>query len=113
MWERPRRARFGKFVDAMRWAHYVASAWIRALAFRLIGWRKPQGDDMTATREAGSTSEAWKPDKNLIWRSSEEYGHFAMTGGQIAKVALAASAGLIPVSYTHLRAHETRHELVC
>ena len=22
-------------------------------------------------------------------------------------------SGLIPVSYTHLRAHETRHDLVC
>ena len=28
-------------------------------------------------------------------------------------IGLLVTASLIPVSYTHLRAHETRHDLVC
>ena len=29
------------------------------------------------------------------------------------KIGLKARSGRVPVSYTHLRAHETRHDLVC
>src|SRR5450756_2966318 len=32
---------------------------------------------------------------------------------QAEKTAMEQVAGSIPVSYTHLRAHETRHDLVC
>src|SRR5450756_3024371 len=33
--------------------------------------------------------------------------------GRIGMVTGKGLAGVIPVSYTHLRAHETRHDLVC
>src|SRR5450756_1492788 len=33
--------------------------------------------------------------------------------GPVGEVALPGYTGLAAVSYTHLRAHETRHDLVC
>src|SRR5450756_2218928 len=38
---------------------------------------------------------------------------FLMTNVPITSVALKLFTGIEPVSYTHLRAHETRHDLVC
>src|SRR5450756_2373286 len=37
----------------------------------------------------------------------------ASVAGGVATAAVYAGLGLMPVSYTHLRAHETRHDLVC
>src|SRR5450759_1228026 len=38
---------------------------------------------------------------------------FAKTGYKVVIVEGKAEAHVYPVSYTHLRAHETRHDLVC
>src|SRR5450756_1063588 len=42
-----------------------------------------------------------------IWAASTQYGDQGLTIGRTS----ATLAG--PVSYTHLRAHETRHDIVC
>src|SRR5665648_469774 len=47
---------------------------------------------------------------SLAWNgmnANELYGHQSPQGG------ISLGMGLKPVSYTHLRAHETRHDLVC
>src|SRR5450756_1699084 len=56
---------------------------------------------------------------NFVWWNTSQFTH------QVQRAALALSCALFPtfansertaseaVSYTHLRAHETRHELVC
>src|SRR5450756_722532 len=62
---------------------------------------------------------AEKPIAVIVWgtlMSESEALRFLQAGaaGVIRKTSpLAELAGCIPVSYTHLRAHETRHDLVC
>src|SRR5450759_5626554 len=45
------------------------------------------------------------------------FANNVMLGVPLAKIALGEASipvvSLVPVSYTHLRAHETRHDLVC
>src|SRR5665648_402935 len=57
--------------------------------------------------------------KNLLWNESELSQrdiavHWVDRGGDVTYHGPGQLVGYpLPVSYTHLRAHETRHDLVC
>src|SRR5659263_706299 len=57
-----------------------------------------------ASKSANVPSSAWMASWPP-WAEPVAYGEPGSVGAQVSE--------LLPVSYTHLRAHETRHDLVC
>src|SRR5450756_1223192 len=55
--------------------------------------------------------------RGLLLRQRQELERGGSQGLQVHRVrepqGVRSDQGLLPVSYTHLRAHETRHDLVC
>src|SRR5450756_2332993 len=83
------------------------------LAGARLGLWLLEKDGVDTTRSADGV--AWMVGLGLVgarllyvW---ENFRLFA--GGQILRVFALTEGGISPVSYTHLRAHETRHDLVC
>src|SRR5665648_427191 len=52
---------------------------------------------------------------NFIWgiKAKPKRGLIKYLYNRLMSFSMIGSVGFIPVSYTHLRAHETRHDLVC
>src|SRR5450756_2832258 len=91
----------------------------------MLAARGEHGDEGLQVRGAPGEDEAVAPtaqccahvvdDRLVAWVVGDhgpvDLSHASGCGG--IGCAVVAERGLVPVSYTHLRAHETRHDLVC
>jgi len=67
------------------------------------------GADLVIVNTCGFIDDAVQESLNVIGEALAENGKVIVTGCLGARTDAATG----PVSYTHLRAHETRHDLVC
>src|SRR5450756_889004 len=78
-------------------------------AVRILTANGPQGGSLADVKRLDTVIVGMDP------VAIDSYGAtlFGMKGSDLGYVTLGHKLGLGPVSYTHLRAHETRHDLVC
>src|SRR5450759_926134 len=78
-------------------------------------WREPWEQTRTA-RSPGGAKEPFHGDSPIAEHEGPSYaptGLARLWAGPTGLTPWASHRAYAPVSYTHLRAHETRHDLVC
>eukprot|EP00825_Cyclidium_porcatum_P002200 TRINITY_DN11008_c0_g2_i1.p5 TRINITY_DN11008_c0_g2~~TRINITY_DN11008_c0_g2_i1.p5 ORF type:complete len:103 (-),score=5.68 TRINITY_DN11008_c0_g2_i1:21-329(-) len=71
----------------------------------------PSAEELLSPGAADNQSRPWV--KGQLSQGTADGLHFPHEILRLRETALDYTPGLNPVSYTHLRAHETRHDLVC
>src|SRR5450756_1941664 len=90
---------------------------IEEVSVRTLEAAPPDGGTHWSTRRMAAASGLSQSTVSRVWRAFGLQPH-RVEHGKLSKDPLLVEkvrdiVGLYPVSYTHLRAHETRHDIVC